>query len=511
MNNQIGRNNLPHSTPSGKGLGGQYHDASEHMLRRKTPNGTLAAGYDGTPVQWSSRIPALKHVVLPSSGDVVPESSAFGGAISYRERNDQSQSGWKHPGGQFGGQRKILDPPSHLSTPGMSSWTQVSSPSGGSNPVLNHIPIHQSAPFYPYNNMQIPTVIQPAYQPASGPVLSATNEAGLYGPYWPNGKFVPYRPAAVRGSGYHHMDYGTGMDYQVFPEQVRLHRETLQTTHQLNQAPDFIQRNHTLYPSPSFKAPQLLGNAYTNQRQSQLFLDTNIGNGQISDGSRTPTMHIPNRTSNVEFKEKTLSWAHSIYVDLLAFLHKTNKENKTAKPPHGVHSHSKSSIYPKPPRQSVASLGYSQWTPSTSSGNGIRYWQGNSGPNEGRHPKLSPQDIPHYLSGFQHSHASSVTPIKRAHEALDMLTSLCEQSNWSWIDGMLLGGCLAYGLEEYGKALDWYSKIINLDPRFEIPNYSLMLRTDAFFQARRGYVKSRSHTALSEQTRGGRAALVASS
>src|SRR5438045_7150251 len=30
------------------------YDGSEHMLRRKTPNGTLAAGYDGTPIQWST-------------------------------------------------------------------------------------------------------------------------------------------------------------------------------------------------------------------------------------------------------------------------------------------------------------------------------------------------------------------------------------------------------------------------------------------------------------------------
>jgi hypothetical protein len=53
----------------------------------------------------------------------------------------------------------------------------------------------------------------------------------------------------------------------------------------------------------------------------------------------------------------------------------------------------------------------------------------------------------------------------KATEALEILTNLCEQSGWSWIDGMLLGGCLAYGLEEYHKALDWYSKIILLDSK----------------------------------------------
>jgi hypothetical protein len=54
--------------------------------------------------------------------------------------------------------------------------------------------------------------------------------------------------------------------------------------------------------------------------------------------------------------------------------------------------------------------------------------------------------------------------MNKAKEALEMLTTLCDQSGWCWIDGMLLGGCLAYGLEDYHKALDWYSKIIALDP-----------------------------------------------
>ena len=30
-----------HGRSGSQGLGGQYHDSSEHMLRRKTPNGTL--------------------------------------------------------------------------------------------------------------------------------------------------------------------------------------------------------------------------------------------------------------------------------------------------------------------------------------------------------------------------------------------------------------------------------------------------------------------------------------
>ncbi|RAL60057.1 hypothetical protein DID88_000683 [Monilinia fructigena] len=71
---------------------------------------------------------------------------------------------------------------------------------------------------------------------------------------------------------------------------------------------------------------------------------------------------------------------------------------------------------------------------------------------------------PHYVS-FQSSQLNSASPPANAQEALDLLTTLCEESNWTWIDGMLLGGCLAYGLEDYNRARDWYEKIIVIDPR----------------------------------------------
>src|ERR1700722_17462509 len=38
---------------------------SEHMLRRKTPNGILAAAYDGTSVEQTEKPHATKHILLP--------------------------------------------------------------------------------------------------------------------------------------------------------------------------------------------------------------------------------------------------------------------------------------------------------------------------------------------------------------------------------------------------------------------------------------------------------------
>ncbi|KAI4255692.1 MAG: hypothetical protein LQ352_002441 [Teloschistes flavicans] len=47
--------------------------------------------------------------------------------------------------------------------------------------------------------------------------------------------------------------------------------------------------------------------------------------------------------------------------------------------------------------------------------------------------------------------------------AIELLSRLCEESGWEWIDGMLLGGCLAYGLGDFGKALKWYTKVLSCD------------------------------------------------
>ena len=56
-----------------------------------------------------------------------------------------------------------------------------------------------------------------------------------------------------------------------------------------------------------------------------------------------------------------------------------------------------------------------------------------------------------------------VSPTANAASALEAITKHCGDSSWQWIDGMLLGGCLAYALGDYQKALGWYSRILDLD------------------------------------------------
>jgi hypothetical protein len=54
-------------------------------------------------------------------------------------------------------------------------------------------------------------------------------------------------------------------------------------------------------------------------------------------------------------------------------------------------------------------------------------------------------------------------PIAKALASLDILDNLCEQSDWRWIEGMLVGGCLLYGLERYDGALKWFSTVTKMD------------------------------------------------
>lgn len=57
------------------------------------------------------------------------------------------------------------------------------------------------------------------------------------------------------------------------------------------------------------------------------------------------------------------------------------------------------------------------------------------------------------------------SPPSRAQMALSQITKLCQETGWQWTDGMHLGGCIAYGLGNYQKALKWYSKVLEQDPK----------------------------------------------
>ncbi|TVY85543.1 putative UDP-N-acetylglucosamine--peptide N-acetylglucosaminyltransferase SEC [Lachnellula suecica] len=475
------RTGLARGSSSEQGVESQYNDPSEHMLRRKTPNGTLAAGYDGTPVQWSSKPPALKHVILPFSEHSSTSRSNIYSPTSSKQSNLRTGSlGWEHQqSNQYAGNAMDGE---QRGAGEADRWTRLPPVLNGSHNVWDHLGMQQAPPYYTNNGAHIPTVLQPAFQPSPGP--TASNDGGLYGPYWPDGKFVPYRPAAFRGQANHYSVPESFLN-RTLQNHIQPPGDLLTPIQQSSASLEFDPIMRAGNPSFHFQDPgaPLIEHRFQMPLQPPPFHIDTSHYLPSSEGSRTPTAESVNKASNLQFKEKTLSRAHSVYVDLLAFLHQSKKDNRNSNGSLGSRSYSKTSIYPKPPRQPTSYLGTSQWaaqnselsetsgsprhistmsrpTFQRSASSDQSAWRGSS-IGETRQP-LTPSG--QYTSPFQTSHYPATNPLTKAKEALELLTNLCEQSGWCWIDGMLLGGCLAYGLEQYHNALDWYSKIIALDP-----------------------------------------------
>ncbi|KAL1970507.1 hypothetical protein VTN77DRAFT_4151 [Rasamsonia byssochlamydoides] len=499
----LGSNNDPHKVAN----------VGEHALRRKTPNGTLAAGYDGTPGDRAIQPPAAKHILVSSleSGQVLPSQSTLPVENWQSTPLDQTQYqnfppvyNKQDPGRTNNG----------LSTDQLQggggtgpSWVRSLNPQPGMDSVLHQtLPMQPSQRYYMHNGPSIPTVLPATLQPYLSP--TAPVSTGPYGPYWPDGAYIPYRPAALRDSRFlptspypndpnapqlydlHQSQFGptslpaSGLSTQGFswnqaPPGSLNNEPFLQQQQQQN----FPPRHSYQKPLCAFNDPQ---HALPYHVQGASGLNANIpshpqGEAVGWSGSHTnrnvpPSVpEISSRAQNAEFKEKVLSWAHSVYVDLLATLNarrqsvsKTSADGQPQRP-------SKPSIYPKPPRQPGLDFSSSQPDmPRQNSYSSSRY---------DLHSQNAPQQMgsfnaPSYLPPNRQPVAQRPTAtlprvpgpynnesstMASAASALEMLSHLCMESNWEWIDGMLLGGCLAYGLGDYHKAMRWYSRIIDRD------------------------------------------------
>ena len=81
------------------------------------------------------------------------------------------------------------------------------------------------------------------------------------------------------------------------------------------------------------------------------------------------------------------------------------------------------------------------------------------------------------------------SPTTEAQTALETLDGLCREAGWQWIDGILLGGCLAYGLEQYDVALRWYARVLQCDQN----NVEAISNTAATFLALKQRKEAESH------------------
>jgi len=530
-------------------------ETSEHMLRRKTPNGTLAAGYDGSPVEWTKRPHAMKHFLVPSSNASVHTAYVHGTTANLEDQITQNrdQSLESRVGEQLHIQTHQTDMPrdGHQYANMVDDvkvnqgWRSSAVPFVGLDSVLNQSSVYHHV-YNPAESQHVPTVLQPMWPPCLGP--TSVQSPGPYGPYWPNGAFEPYRPAPVQDPRFQGQVAEQCADHSAQPQPAVNHYGQWLQAHSASQYPYIAERSLTSAPSldrerdepisqnsrlesssrkdslfsiQAVATPQYpLGEplAYRNKPSSwkdqgaETFSETyNSGSSAsdlspLLDGSQESIL----TKSNAQFKEKILVWAHRIYGNLLASIELARRNSTNEQ--HSGSSQFQSSFYPQPPRrpypswsdghsresrpynntsartQASLKIGtkdldhisparkYHAQSPSgdqallprsssaqpTLLANGhSRHWWQSRDETLRIHPNAAqPSYVPPQLTSDFHSNP----PSGAAMYALEMLGRLCQESGFEWTDGMLLTGCLAYGLGDYNKAMKWYLKVLQRDP-----------------------------------------------
>ncbi|CAK4031131.1 related to UDP-N-ACETYLGLUCOSAMINE--PEPTIDE N-ACETYLGLUCOSAMINYLTRANSFERASE [Lecanosticta acicola] len=510
--------------------GGERTPLAENTLRRKTPNGTLNAGYDASADHLT---PPLKHQLLPLGEDHssrLVSGSAQSGQRTFLQHQHQQQQrqnagfgGWSTPnalgwqGGQF--------TPSPSAFPVMDSMLSQGLPP-------QHMNIQQ------YYGQTVPSVIQPSFQ-YLGPTASGGQGSGPYGPYWHDGTFVPYRPAAVRDPRFY--QHTVGHFAGSLPSSQLAYQANLWQQQNSGQSPWTPAQGVPPYTPPALNFPSAPHHGHVGAG----FASGNHmlpSGGHFSAAHQSPMSSLPYapndqyRPCNVDDeygptspngrqRDKTFQWALQQYRDLIGYIHHTRSHHQQSRQANGQHhvSH-RPSFYPKPPRQSASgsSLQLSKakadsdalttnsdedppispsntvkavnvdrssntpkphpisvWSPS-----GVHFHDNEYHRRASHDQSHGPTQLPAHLLLHQpdksrtlrrstgSSISSIVSPVphddsppSRASQALQHITRLCQGTDWQWTDGMHLGGCLAYGLGNYQKALRWYTKVLERDPK----------------------------------------------
>ncbi|KAK3327664.1 glycosyl transferase family 41-domain-containing protein [Cercophora scortea] len=469
-------------------------NSAEHSLRRKTPSGTIDNGYDGSMAHLASGPPPLKHMILPASSRIFPTP------ISHRT-----------PGlGSDNHQRPVPTAwPYSAATPTINNNEHVAESSnsavstqGGWGPGPSNLRMSrgeadrtammQAMAQQNYHGLSgLQPLMVPGYQQPINPNLfSPAGYQQVHG--WGDGLASDYQPPVPLANGYtpqnavvdsaympsqstvhHGLANGSGLG-QVHPFRLPL------SSHPLDDGFSRYGHNHSMHHTPHHRPEGLSLNSVGGSLRED-------SNGEISSLAR--------------FKEHALQLAHRSYNDLLLYL-SHSKRSHHGRSGSGSRPSSKMVVYPKPPKTLVASLSPSKLRPAalaypgTTASYSQHMAQKEAATREssvgGRSSDLRSMPDAHDLAtngsnsimaeviGNHNPHRNPYTtkphrgypemtsPLTNAKKSLEMLTNLCEQSNWEWVDGMLLAGCLHYGLEHYEKALEWFRRIVSLDERFVI-------------------------------------------
>ncbi len=369
-------------------------DSSEHMLRRKTPSGTLAAGYDGSPIQWTKRPHAMKRFPMPSSNvsahtAYVPKPTASLGDQIPRHQDQSLES-------RVGEQLHIQSHQTNMlrerhqyanlvdDVKFDQGWISSAVPPVELDSVLDQWTVYHHI-HNPAENQHVPTVLQPLWPPYMGP--TSVHNPGPYEPCWLGGAFEPYRPAPLQDPRFQDSisDHCTKYSAQLQPA-VNHYGQWLQA-HSDSQYPyiadrlltsapfpererdepmpppsileSFSKRN-TVFSNQASATPQLQPGeslAYRNKlcswkdQGAELFNE--IYNPESSASAISP-YSAPSHDSvltksNAQFKEKILAWANRIYGNLLASTEQARRNSMNEQRSGG--SQLQSIFYPQPPRR----------------------------------------------------------------------------------------------------------------------------------------------------------------
>ena len=531
-------------------------ETSEHMLRRKTPNGTLAAGYDGSPVDWTMRPHAMKHLLLPASNASSQTTYPYPLTEGFADHSPSQNAHFTNLGAgeQQRIRRKTTNVPLDTTVQSArssdeaevnASWRPNNVASASLDSVLDQSYSHH----HHYNlaaSQHIPTVFQPLWPPCLGP--TSLQNSGSYGPCWPDGAFEPYRPASFRDSRSQNQNSEVSGDLSTphapavshYGQWLQAHSDSRypqETEHSIASASVLADptqeilasrnrlHNKTNNIGPMFSnhaaaiTQQQYGTPLAYRNKPSAWKDPNArtlndiykNSGSVDSGFCTPPVlshHVPTVSDNsVHFREKVLVWAYRIYGGLLASIEQMRRNLPTDQATAGIqhrsscHAHLPRRPYPSwsnshsrnnrfsdvnmttqvslkdmntRHNRPLASVGAGKGSPSgqvlrvqPSSANCASLQSNKTRQRWHAREEGSLSCSLATQSSYVPPHPSldvhTTSPSTAAVYAMEMLSRLCQESGLEWTDGMLLTGCLAYGLGDYNKAMKWYLKVLQFD------------------------------------------------
>lgn len=505
----------PYARSIGSYSGGLTYAQHELLRQRKTPQGRVCEVRDIANIDASVRLPASKHVLLtlPHHSDAWERSDIRPGGLLYGQDKQL-----RHPGNFASTDNTSIQ------SPDPNQWQPAWCFPGGYDSAFVPTGPNTSHRAYFDTRSQVPTVMPSALQNSFGPTASAGQQ--YYGPYWPDGTFSPYRPAPTRDDRFFHWRNSRDISHDAgpsFPNRVQMqpgplynHSQTLQLT-----PPGPIQGIASLQSLPPRDAytpyasfHDRISNAIDTSALSTDFNDSRlqvpghpeIVNQSYRDQTIDETIRPTLASERLAYRDRTFSWAYRVYIELLAQIQRESKTGQHQTGPGPKMSSGKPAIFPRPPQRSISH--FSGSSASKTDRNGAASIRNDRGQRSRKQQDV--QDRPSTAiytprrasdfgttsnrtdqfarsnsffhsrqtsNGFATQQPSTQFPrpfvafsdpqqsLANTLSALDAIESLCHDNEVPWTDGMLLAGCLAYGIGNYNRAHAWYQKVLKQDSK----------------------------------------------